>query len=183
MPDSLIYSPAPYHIISYGVLLGSQVFQTFVGGIVAFRSLPRPQFATLQSAIFPVYFSMQTVLPIILAITLPAERAAIGMVPSSISGVLEPANRFRVLVPLSIMLATAAANLIYLGPVTTQTMKERKHQETRDGKKSYDPPPHSKQMQALNERFSRLHGASSLVNVVSLGAAIWYGFYLAERIS
>jgi len=126
---------------------------------------------------------MQTALPIILALTLPAERTAIGMVPSSISGVLEPANRLRVLVPLSIMLATAAANLIYLGPVTTQAMKERKHQETRDGKKSYDPPPHSKEMQTLNERFSRLHGASSLVNVASLAAAIWYAFYLADRMS
>ncbi|KAI1615977.1 hypothetical protein EDD37DRAFT_646176 [Exophiala viscosa] len=183
MPDSLIYSAAPYHIISYGVLLGSQVFQTFVGGIVAYRSLPRPQFATLQSAVFPIYFSMQTALPILLALTFPAERTAIGMAPSSISGVLEPVNRLHVLVPLSTMLVTAAANLLYLGPATTQAMKERKHQETRDGKKSYDPPPHSKEMQALNERFSRLHGASSLVNVVSLAAAIWYGFYLAGRIS
>jgi len=183
MPDSLLYSSAPYHIISYGILLGTETFQTFVGGIVAFKSLPRPQFATLQQATFPIYFAMQTALPVILALTLPAERTAIGMTRSSISGVMEPANRFRVLAPLLMVFGTALANLTYIGPATTKCMRERKHQETRDGQKSYDPPPHSQEMQALNERFRMLHGASSLANVVSWAATVWYAFYLADRIS
>jgi hypothetical protein len=154
-----------------------------VGGIVAFRALPRPQFATLQQATFPIYFSMQTVLPILLALTLPAERTAIGSIPSSLSGVLEPTNRVRVLLPLATMFINALANLTYIGPATTKCMRERKHQETRDGKKSYDPPPHSKEMQALNERFGKLHGLSSLVNVVSWVSTVYYAFYLADRIS
>ncbi|KIW36943.1 uncharacterized protein PV06_10844 [Exophiala oligosperma] len=183
MAGSLIYSAAPYHIISYGILLGTTTFQSFVGGIVAFRNLPRPQFSQLQQAIFPIYFSMQAALPILLALTLPAERTAISTIPSSISGVIDPVNRFRVLVPLLTMFATAAANLAYIGPATTKCMRERKHQETRDGKKSYDAPPHSKEMQALNQQFSTLHGASSLVNLVSWMASLWYGFYLADRIS
>ncbi|KAJ9495408.1 hypothetical protein H2202_009195 [Exophiala xenobiotica] len=183
MAGSLIYSAAPYHIISYGILLGTTTFQSFVAGIVAFRTLPRPQFAQLQQATFPVYFSMQTALPVILALTLPAERTAISKIPSSISGVLDPINRFRVLAPLLTMFVTAAANLAYIGPATTKCMKDRKHRETRDGKKSYDSPPHSKEMQALNQQFSRLHGASSLVNLISLIATMWYGFYLADRLS
>lgn len=81
------------------------------------------------------------------------------------------------------MFATATANLAYIGPATTKCMRERKHQETRDGKKSYDAPPHSQEMQALNQQFSRLHGASSLVNLLSWMASLWYGFYLADRIS
>lgn len=126
---------------------------------------------------------MQAALPVILALTLPAERTAIGMTPSSVSGVLEPTNRFRVLAPLLSVFLTALVNVAYLGPATTKCMKERKHQETRDGKKSYDSGPQSKEMQALNLKFQWLHGASSLTNVVSWAATVWYAFYLADRMS
>lgn len=61
-------------------------------------------------------------------------------------------------------------------------MKERKHQETRDGKKYYDQSPQSKEMQRLNKAFSRMHGVSALTNLVGLGVTVWYGFLLAERL-
>lgn len=54
--------------------------------------------------------------------------------------------------------------------------------ETRDGKKYYDPGPKSPEMQRLNSSFSKLHGASSLSNMVGLGAMIYYGFLLAEML-
>ena len=61
-------------------------------------------------------------------------------------------------------------------------MKERKHQETRDGKKYYDQGSHSKEMQRLNRAFSRMHGISALTNLVGLGVTVWYGLLLAERL-
>ena len=54
--------------------------------------------------------------------------------------------------------------------------------ETRDGKKSYDPAPHSKEMQKLNRAFGRMHGISSLVNLVGFVTTAWYGISLAERL-
>lgn len=78
------------------------------------------------------------------------------------------------------MFATALANLLYVGPKTTEIMKVRKHQETKDGKKSYDKGPHSKQMQALNRQFGILHGVSSLVNLVGFLGMCWYGVLLGE---
>ena len=54
--------------------------------------------------------------------------------------------------------------------------------ETRDGKKSYDAGPHSKEMQALNQRFGRMHGISSLLNMMGSLATVWYGMVLAERL-
>ncbi|KAF7506321.1 hypothetical protein GJ744_011894 [Endocarpon pusillum] len=183
MPDlSLLKSAAPYHLISYGTLLGSQVFQSFIGGIVAYRALPRPQFSSLQQAIVPIYFSMQAALPVILALTYPGERTAIGSRPSGLSGVLEQQNRLHVLTPLLTILVTGLANLMAVGPATTRIMKERKHQETRDGKRSYDAGPHSKEMQILNQRFGRMHGVSSLLNMATGLATIWYGMVLAERL-
>lgn len=54
--------------------------------------------------------------------------------------------------------------------------------ETRDGKKYYDPAPHSKEMLALNKRFARVHGLSSLINLVSLLATVYYGVVLGKRL-
>ena len=179
---SILWSPAPYHIISYGTLLGSEIFQSFIAGIVSFRALPRPQFATHQSALFPVYFAMQTAIPVLLALTFPAERTATGISSSSISGVLDPSNRTHVLTPLLLNALCGAANMLFIGPATTKCMKQRKHQETRDGKKSYDAGPHSQAMQDLNKQFGILHGISSLTNMVGCIATVWYGFYLGERL-
>ena len=54
--------------------------------------------------------------------------------------------------------------------------------ETRDGKKSYDAPPHSKEMTRLNKAFGRMHGASALLNMVGLIGTVYYGVVLSERL-
>jgi len=183
MPDlSIFASPAPYHIITYGTLLGTQFFQSFVGGIVAFRALPRPQFSSLQQKIFPIYFGLQTALPAVLALTYPGINTALGKAPSSLAGTFSEANRWDVLVPILTVFVTGLINTVYVGPATTKIMKERKHQETKDGKKSYDPAPHSREMQALNRAFGRMHGISSLVNLTAFLATVWYGFTIAGRL-
>jgi len=37
-------------------------------------------------------------------------------------------------------------------------------------------------MQRLNRSFATLHGVSSLLNVMGLASAVYYGFVLAERL-
>lgn len=54
--------------------------------------------------------------------------------------------------------------------------------ETRDGKRSYDSGPHSKEMQKLNKAFGRMHGASTLLNLAALVGTVWYGISLSERL-
>ena len=54
--------------------------------------------------------------------------------------------------------------------------------ETRDGKRYYDAGPKSPEMEKLNSAFSKLHGASSLANVIGLGAMLYYGVVLAEKL-
>ncbi|KAL6237634.1 hypothetical protein BDW75DRAFT_228500 [Aspergillus navahoensis] len=169
--------PRPFHILSYGTLLGVQLYQSFVSGIIAFRALPRPQFAALQAKIFPTYFALQTALPVVVALT--ASRAG---QPLGISGLLDQENQLSVLLPLATAFITGLVNFSVLRKLTVDTMRERKHQETRDGKKSYDPPPHSKEMIVLNKKFGRLHGLSSLVNLVTLGATIFYGVVLSKKL-
>jgi len=179
MPDlSIFKSPAPYHIISYGTLLGTQFFQSFVGGIISYQALPRPQFSQLQQKIFPVYFGLQTALPAFLALTYPGS----STIPSGLQGTFAEVNRWSVLVPLATIFVTSLTNMAFIGPATTKIMRERKHQETRDGKKYYDPAPHSNEMQKLNKAFGSMHGISSLLNMAGFIATLWYGISLAARI-
>jgi hypothetical protein len=167
----------------YGILLGSTTWQSFPAGLIAFRALPRAQFATLQTAIVPKYFATQTVLPMLMALTFPSEQTAIGMRAGGFAGVFHESNRFNVLVPLATIFVTSLVNLAYFGPATTRCMRLRKHQETRDGKKSYDSGPHSSEMEKLNKEFSFLHGSSTLVNMVGWVSMLWYAFVLGARIS
>ncbi|KAG8534149.1 uncharacterized protein KY384_000993 [Bacidia gigantensis] len=187
---SSLLNPAPWHIISYSTLLGTTLYQSFLVGPISYTALPRPQFSTLQTKIFPPFFAVQTVLPILIALTYPASSAGAHLSPlgasppqSSFSGVFQSGNRMTVLVPIAAMFLTGLANLVVLGPATTKVMKERKHQETRDGKKYYESGEHSKDMRGLNKRFGILHGASSLVNLVGCGGMLWYGILLAERLA
>lgn len=100
------------------------LWQTFVGGIVAFRVLPRPQFSALQNKIFPIYFGLQSALPVALALTFPGRLGS----PGSLSGVLLEENRFTVLLPISLTLVSGLTNLLYLTPLVRETMKQRSHQ-------------------------------------------------------
>ena len=54
--------------------------------------------------------------------------------------------------------------------------------EKKDGKKSYDPAPHSQEMLALNKQFGILHGISSLLNLVTFLASVVYGFTLSAQL-
>ncbi|TKA81324.1 hypothetical protein B0A55_02769 [Friedmanniomyces simplex] len=153
MPSTTsLTSPTSYHLLTYGTLLGSNLFQTFLNGPISYTALPRAQFSTLQQAIFPPYFSLQT------------------------------GNFWDALVPIAVILGTSLVNLVVLGPATTRVMRRRKHQETRDGKRYHDAGPQSAEMQRLNSSFTYLHSASSLSNLIGTGAIIFYGFVLAEKI-
>ena len=52
--------------------------------------------------------------------------------------------------------------------------------ETRDGRK-YNDPKVSEEMKVKNKAFSRAHAMSIHLNLLAMGATIWYGFRLASR--
>lgn len=122
-----------YHILSYGSFLGATLFQSFIGGVVAFKVLPRAQFSTLQKATFPIFFALQSVLGLTLMVTYPGEKL-LGVGGQYIrenvgwSGLLVDSNRWPVFVPLATIFVTSVLNSLIIGPATTKTMKERHHQ-------------------------------------------------------
>jgi hypothetical protein len=126
-------------------------------------------FAQLQQKIFPVYFSMQSTLPLIVLLTYPS--ATYSQLLSTDAAI-----------PMLVTFATSAANLAVVGPKTVKIMRARKVQETRDGKK-YDEQPQSAEMKLLNKRFGVLHGVSSLLNLVGLLSTVAYGFVLGSKLA
>ena len=118
-----VFSLAPYHIISYASVTGTTFFHSFINGIVMFRVLERPQFSAVQAKLFPVYFSMQTALPVALALTYPGGPEESSQ--SSVMGLLQVENGWSVLAPLGIMLVSSALNLALLRPVTDVMLRRR----------------------------------------------------------
>ena len=142
---------------------------------MAYKALPRPQFAQLQQKIFPVYFTLQAVLPAVLLLTHPS------MSPISLINPSSP-HFCDTGLPLLIVLGASLANLVVISPATLKIVNERKVQETKEGKKYYDEGPKSEKMAALNKRFGAMHGASSFVNLIGLLATGWYGVILGNKI-
>ena len=122
-----------YHILSYGTLLGTTFFHSFVGGVIAYQALPRAQFSRLMEKTFPYFFALQTALPLAMMVTYPGELVAqLGgeqaHINQGLGGLLAESNRWTALVPLVTILGTSLVNMLILGPATTRTMKTRHHQ-------------------------------------------------------
>ena len=131
----------PYHLMSYGTLLGFQLYQvrpndkaiagdslvpnpspdqtpaqSFINTKLCFRHLPLPQFTQLQKRIFPVYFQSLVGLILLTAATHPPHSfASLG-------------TDYAGLASLSTALAVDALNWSVYGPKTTQAMVMRAQQ-------------------------------------------------------
>ncbi|MCJ1458213.1 hypothetical protein MMC28_008584 [Mycoblastus sanguinarius] len=154
----------------YGTLLGTELYQSFVMTKVCYDALPMSAFTTLQKRVFPIYFRTQSLLLLLTAATHPPH------------GPFSLLTSLGDLIPLTIGGAMAVLNLSVYGPRTQNMMVERIHQETRDGKK-YNHVESSEEMKAKNKAFSRAHAMSIHLNLLTMGATVWYGFQLASRMA
>ncbi|KAI8629605.1 hypothetical protein F5Y19DRAFT_71739 [Xylariaceae sp. FL1651] len=162
----------PLHLLSFSTLLGTQLYQTFVITKICYDALPRSAFTTLQKRLFPIYFRSQSLLLLLTAITIPSH------------GPLTLIANKAAWIPFTIAGTTAALNLVLYGPRTRQIMIERIHQETRDGRiPTTDVAEASPEMQILNRSFSRSHAMSIHLNLLSIGAMLWWGWELASRLN
>lgn len=123
-----LMDPRLYHVLGFGTFLGSTFFQSFVGGVTAYRSLPRPMFGRLQEATFPVFFSLQSILGAVMLLTYPGQKIGGLRVNTGLAGAFARSNRYIAFVPLASTLVTSLLNLVVLGPATTKAMKQRHHQ-------------------------------------------------------
>ncbi|KAL7900963.1 hypothetical protein HDV63DRAFT_380932 [Trichoderma sp. SZMC 28014] len=177
MAGSIIASVAPYHIISYGTVLGTTFFHTFVTTVVMFKSVDIKTFSEVLAKLWPYYFGVQAAGSALLAFTTPGSL----LTHSGIRGFLAPANRWGTLVPIAATFVSGLANLFVALPATTKVSQERYRQAKRDGKEWFDKEGASAEMKALNRKFGILHGISASLNLTTFFALLGYGFTLAGR--
>lgn len=115
----------PYHLLSYGALLGTELYQarllslkqasdlmtnqiqSFINTKICYQALPMKEFILLQKRLFPIYFGTQVGLTALTAATHP---------PYSIfSLVQDPWS----ITPLAIVGLTGCLNWFIYGPRTT----------------------------------------------------------------
>lgn len=107
---------APYHLLLYSALLGTELFQTFVNTKVCFLALPRSAFTSLQKRLFPIYFATQTVLVVLSALTFP---------PHGLSSLILQKGDW---IPYAVAFGTSLLNLVVYGPRTRRAMVNCIHQ-------------------------------------------------------
>ena len=155
------------HLLAFSSWFGCSVWVSFIAGIVMFKALPRHIFGRLQSKLFPAYFIFSAGAIVVAIAT-----------SSSLTKSREEASSTNT-IPYSLIfiLACTLLNLLYFEPATTKVMFQRHAVEKRlgtgheigkirpdDPKKANDP-----QLKALSKTFGMLHGASTLLNLASLG--------------
>lgn len=185
MPFSITSILAPAHLLAFSTLLGTQLYQSFVVTKVAHQALPRPSFISLQKRVFPIYFRTQSLLLVLAVVTSPPY------------GPLSLLQRKQDIGAFAVASFIALLNLFIFGPRTNQLMTNRAHQgmcqgkvnwllltenqATRDAKTHTGSETTSDEMTALNRRFSKAHAMSIHLNLVTIGATLWYGWQLSMR--
>ena len=113
-----ITNPAPYHLLFYSTLLGTELYQTFIMTKLSYQVLPITAFRTLQKRVFPAYFRTQSLLLVLVAVTIPPRGPASFV-----------ANKWHWWM-FGVAGVTAGLNLMVYGPATQEAMISKVHQGT-----------------------------------------------------
>jgi len=169
-----LFNTKSLYFLSYSWLFGQSIWVTFLGGAIAYKTLPRQHFSLLQTKTFPIYFATSlSNASLLLALWISNN-------PQAPHHLLEP------LLPavaqtwvLGLIVLMTSANWLWIGPATGKLIVERQKQERAEGKPSHDPHV-SQQMKAMNKRFGILHGLSSLFNLLVVIALIFHGLWITN---
>jgi len=168
------------HLGSVATWFGTQIWVTFVAGIVMFTVLPRQMFGLVQSKLFPKYFLSGTFCSGIALATYAGHHPYRHWHGDyKMQGWI-----------LGTMLAANVANCYIIEPVTTEQMfrchkYEREHGESGQevGMSLSEGLKGDEKYMALRSKFFRLHGVSSVLNMFSLGCSFGYLWYLQKNMA
>jgi len=121
------------HLLSWGSLLGSIVFQTFVVGLALFKRVPRPTFRSVQEILFPRYFALNAAC---LAGTMATGALSLGAPNAQLA-------------TLGVGFAAVLSNIVVLEPKTSSVMNERAALEE---KSAEEVPDKKEKMKTLGKQ-------------------------------
>lgn len=168
------------HLASFSILFGTQIWMTFVGAIVLVKSVPLPQFGDAQGAMFPAYFSLNSLMG---GLTLTSY-VAHHPLPN-----WQFTNWLQVLC-LTSAVAMNCINGFYFGPMSNKIKEKKQRLEREAGMGSkvgtnQEVPPNLLENAAymrMKKQFASLHGMSQLVNLISIIGCTIYLYHLAQSV-
>ncbi|KAH7409911.1 hypothetical protein DE146DRAFT_674739 [Phaeosphaeria sp. MPI-PUGE-AT-0046c] len=161
----------PFHLLAYSTLLGAELYQSFVMVKIAYQALPRSAFTSLQKRAFPIYFRIQSMLLVVVAATAP---------PRGLLSVWQTNPDW---ISFAVAGLTAGLNLFVFGPKTQDLMIQRVHQATRDASMNLARGVVRDETKQINRAFSRAHAMSIHLNLLTIGATLFYGWRLSRRLN
>jgi len=167
---------ALYYMI-YSFILGATIYVSFIGGTLAYKTLPRQQFGALQAKSWPVHFGTTLVLDLVLlglwTIAHP------DVVPALFDAKRTDVAQTYALVFIALC---SALNLFVVGPYTAKIWFERNRLERDEGKNTQSDskePQVSPELKSLNIQFGYLHAVSSLVNLGVFISLVFHGLWIS----
>ncbi|CAK9232373.1 unnamed protein product [Sphagnum troendelagicum] len=172
------------HLFTFSIISGSAMWVTFVSGLILSTSLPRQQFAYVQSRIFPIYLTILATGELVLCL---------------LHSLLHPwfsadrLERWQLQNIVWTLIATLF-NLLVLEPWETKALYQklklekleegrRVHETTTTPEDTLPVEQEAKQMkiEEINKKLKTLHMYSSTLNVLTLAGLMWHLWYLARR--
>ncbi|KAJ5512109.1 hypothetical protein N7463_001661 [Penicillium fimorum] len=157
----------PYHLFSYGALLGTELYQSFINTKICYQALPMKEFIVLQKRLFPIYFGAQVGLTALTAATHPPY--------SILSLVQDPWS----VAPLAFAGLTGCLNWFVYGPRTTTAMLVRRALQESEGT---DVDSDGSKVHRANRNFVRNHAIAIHLNAIAIIATVFYGFSLSATL-
>lgn len=147
------------HLLTYSVAFGGTSLYSYWISPVAFRTLERQQFSILQNKVFPHFFLLQTVSPVVLGLLSPLQgpRMIASLAVASLSGAV---NRFGLLHKVQVVKEKRLA----LKEGLDSGRINQVDFETRDA--------------PLRKQFGMFHGLSLLFNLTYHIGLLYYGVLL-----
>ncbi|KAJ3292237.1 hypothetical protein HDU79_001576 [Rhizoclosmatium sp. JEL0117] len=164
-----------WHVLALGSATGMVLHTTFVASVIQFKSLPRQTFGLLQSKQFPIYFGLCAGLGLFLTYStyrlshFPEPKGFLDTISKNIATSTAKSHDAWNVGFMAAATTGAFANLLVVGPATRKVKQLREQFEKTGAEVPKD----------ISKRFGRLHGISSLLNLVMVGAVVanclWVG--------
>jgi len=162
------------YTLGFSFIFGMSLWVTFIGGIIAYKTLPRQQFASLQHHTFPVYFKFNAIVSSGLLFAWIRNHSTIiaQLAHPTVPDVCQAYT-------LGVVAIAHTLNIVWFGPATSKLLTARLKLEKEEGKDAHDPNV-SADMKKLNAKFARLHGYSSLANLIAFIAIGFHGLWIGS---
>jgi hypothetical protein len=156
------------HLLTWGVTFGTAVWMTFMSGRVLQQNMPREQFRTVQTKMFPSYLRFLT-----------AGEGVLAFLYTFMSR----SSKWQIL-NLLILVGTTAYNAYVLEPQTTKIYLDRLRLEKEEGRGLSDAAADNvnEELAEKNKKFKELHGYSASLNLLSLAGLTYHAWNIVSRL-